>query len=127
MSPFSFPKSYRRRQRVAPAGLLLGVTMAVTGTWFFTSTKTTKPMTRFMFAFTWKEAPDPLHAEAEHAQVEKLIAEQRMEQMFLAADRSRGWLVMRDNSEQEAAQAVATLPFYPVMHVEPTQLLDQYP
>lgn len=84
-------------------------------------------MQRFVFAFTWQAPPNVALVEQERAQVARLIEEGRMEQILLAADRSRGWLVLRAASEAEAREAVATLPFYPSMHIEVTPLVPQYP
>ena len=84
-------------------------------------------MDRFMVAFTWKHSPRFALAGAEHEQVKKLIADGAMEQMFLAHDRSRGWLVMLAESEEVAVANVASLPFYPSMALETTRLLRQYP
>jgi len=50
-----------------------------------------------------------------------------MEQIFLAHDRSRGWLVMFADSEDEAMTNVAMLPFFPSMTLETTRLVRQYP
>jgi muconolactone delta-isomerase len=86
-----------------------------------------KHMNRYILAFAWKHPPDVSLADAEHEQVEKLIAEKKMEQMFLAENRSKGWLIMLAQSEKEALNAAATLPFYPVMHIDITPLVFQYP
>ncbi len=84
-------------------------------------------MNRYVFAFTWKSAPDASLAAAEHTQAVKLIADKHMEQMFLAEDRSRGWLVMLADTPEQAAEAVATLPFAPIMQLEVTPVMATYP
>lgn len=84
-------------------------------------------MNRYMFAFTWQRAPDPSLAGDEHTRCTELIKAGKMEQLFLAEDRSRGWLVMLAGSEDEARQTVSTLPFFPCMHLEATPLVKQYP
>lgn len=84
-------------------------------------------MNRYVFAFTWNRPPDPSVAPAEREQVLRLMAEGSLEQVLLAEDRSRGWLVLRADTEAAAAEAVATLPFYPSMHLEVTPLVVQYP
>ena len=84
-------------------------------------------MNRYMLAFTWKHAPQFSLASAEHGQVQRLIDQGAMEQMFLAHDRSRGWLVMLADTEDEATAHAATLPFFPAMNLETTPLVRQYP
>ncbi|GAB3220972.1 hypothetical protein [Spirosoma arcticum] len=84
-------------------------------------------MNRYMFAFTWLSNPDPQIAPAEHEQVVQLIAEKRMEQMFLAQDRSRGWLVMLGETAEDATNSVNTLPFSPIMQLDLTPLIQKYP
>ena len=84
-------------------------------------------MNRYMLAFTWKTAPDPGKAGAEHEQVSKLISEGKMEQMFLAEDRSRGWLVMLAEGQDAALESAETLPFYPAMSIDVTPLVETYP
>ncbi|MBC7935578.1 MAG: hypothetical protein H7Y86_09540 [Rhizobacter sp.] len=84
-------------------------------------------MSRFMFAFTWTAMPDASVARSEREQVIKLIADKKMEQMFLANDRSKGWLIMIGESQEQALEQLSILPFYPIMHFEVTLLLDAYP
>ena len=84
-------------------------------------------MNRYMVAFSWKSPPDLTLAGAEHQRVEELIKEGRMEQVLLAEDRTRGWLVMLARDESEALSAAATLPFYPSMRTETTLLVQAYP
>lgn len=80
-----------------------------------------------MFAFTWTAMPDASVAPSEREQVIKLIADKKMEQMFLANDRSKGWLIMLADSKEEAIKYVSTLPFYRIMHFEIELLADSYP
>jgi len=82
---------------------------------------------RYMLAFTWKVAPDITLVESEHRQVIRLIAEGRMEQILLAHDRTRGWLVMVADNEAKAREAASTLPFYPSMNIDVTPLVQTYP
>ena len=70
---------------------------------------------------------DPSEAGAEHERVSRLISEGKMEQMFLAEDRSRGWLVMLADSEGEALEAVQMLLFYPFMNIDVIPLVKTYP
>ena len=84
-------------------------------------------MNRYMLAFTWNKAINPMKAGAEHEQVTKLIDEGKMEQMFLAGDRARGWLVMLADSPEAALESAQTLPFYPSMAIETTPLVQTYP
>ncbi|WP_428340973.1 hypothetical protein [Mycobacterium sp.] len=84
-------------------------------------------MNRFMLAFTWQQPPDPALAGSEHDRVVELIDGGQMEQVFLASDRSRGWLVMLAESEDAALESASTLPFYPAMHIVATALLDRFP
>ena len=84
-------------------------------------------MNRYMLAFTWQSAPNVFKAGAEQKQVTKLIGDRKMEQMFLASDRSRGWLIMLAESETAALASAKTLPFYPSMMIETTPLVETYP
>jgi Muconolactone delta-isomerase len=82
---------------------------------------------RYMVAFTWREFPDVSKAEAERRSVQTLIQDGKMEQMFLAQDRSRGWFIMLAESETQAKAALMTLPFAAVMKLETTEVLPTYP
>ncbi|NVO32254.1 muconolactone Delta-isomerase family protein [Hymenobacter lapidiphilus] len=84
-------------------------------------------MERYLFAFTWKTLPDPAKAPAERAQAQHLLAGPHLEQVLLATDRSRGWLVVRAPTEQAAAAVLATLPFFPHMQLAVKPLEIHYP
>lgn len=84
-------------------------------------------MNRYMLAFTWRDAPDVQLVDAEHRRVIELIEQGAMEQMFLADDRSRGWLVMLADSPEQAQEAAGTLPFFPTMIITTTHLATTYP
>lgn len=82
---------------------------------------------RYMIAFTWKEFPDVSKAEGERLGVRTLIQEGKLEQMFLAEDRSKGWFIVLAEGEARAREIVLTLPFAPVMNLETTKLVLTYP
>lgn len=84
-------------------------------------------MQRFVLAFTWKAMPNVVLAERERETVEQLIEDGQMEQILLAEDRSRGWLVVQAANAQAAEDAVSSLPFYPSMQIETTLVVMAYP
>jgi muconolactone delta-isomerase len=55
---------------------------------------------------------------AEQARVQELTTEGLVETLYLAADRSGGWIVMHGESEDAVRAAIATLPLAPYMQVE---------
>jgi len=81
---------------------------------------------RFMVGFSYREGVSGEEVQelvpAEQARVKELKEEGILEDLFLAADRSRGWLVMRGESEGEAREAAASLPLSKLWEVEVTPL-----
>lgn len=82
---------------------------------------------RFMVRFTHR---DPGREEvaslipAERARVAELRSAGTLEALYLAADRSGGWIVMQGPSLEWIEEALATLPLYPYLDFELTALQD---
>jgi muconolactone delta-isomerase len=64
---------------------------------------------------------------AEQAHVGALMKQGVVEAGYLAADRSRAWMVVRGESREDIDQVLKGLPFYPFMELELTPLLDVLP
>ncbi len=62
---------------------------------------------------------------AEQARVAELMAQGILENLYVAADFSKAWLVLRSESLDLARQAVESLPLHPFSHVEITPLFEQ--
>jgi muconolactone delta-isomerase len=58
----------------------------------------------------------------EQAHIRELMQRGGVETIYISADRSLIWLVMRGASQQEVAQALAGLPLYPYMRPVVTPL-----
>lgn len=58
----------------------------------------------------------------EQAQIRDLMQRVVVEALYISADRSLVWLVMRGTSRQEVDQALAGLPLYPYMRAVVTPL-----
>lgn len=75
---------------------------------------------RFLIALTF-EAPAGREGElaalipAEQAHVRELTQRGVLEAIYISADRSRVWLVLRGASQQEVEQTLTTFPLYPYM------------
>jgi muconolactone delta-isomerase len=80
---------------------------------------------RYMVRFTTR---DPGSAEvlslipAERERVRELREEGTLEALYLATDRSGGWLVMRGASLEWIEDALASLPLHPYLDLELTAI-----
>jgi hypothetical protein len=63
----------------------------------------------------------------EQARVEELREQGVVEELFLAADRSRGWFVMRGESEEAVLEATASLLLSKFWEVTSTPIFDARP
>lgn len=61
---------------------------------------------------------------AEQAHVKELMEHGVMETGYLAADRSRAWMILRGESRDQIRQTMTGFPFYPFMELELTPLAD---
>lgn len=61
---------------------------------------------------------------AEQAHVQRLLKEGVIETIHVAADRSRVWLVMPGDSQEQLRRTLAALPLYPYMELDLAPLLD---
>jgi muconolactone delta-isomerase len=66
-----------------------------------------------------------LPAEQEH--VSALLREGVIEAIYIAADRSRVWLVMPGDSPEQVRRTMTAFPLYPFMELEVTPLLEAAP
>lgn len=64
---------------------------------------------------------------AEQERVKALMEEGIVEAGYLSADRSRSWMVLRSESQDDVRRTMASLPFHPFMELELTPLLDVRP
>jgi hypothetical protein len=65
------------------------------------------------------------HVPAEIAHVNMLREQGVVETVYLAADRSGGWIVLHGESPDRVRQTMSTLPLYPFMELQQTTpLLD---
>jgi muconolactone delta-isomerase len=62
---------------------------------------------------------------AEQARVAELMAQGVLENLYVAADFSKAWLVLQSESLETARQAVESLPLHKFSHVEITPLFEQ--
>jgi muconolactone delta-isomerase len=62
---------------------------------------------------------------AEQARVAELMAQGVLENLYVAADFSKAWLVLQSESLDIARQAVESLPLHKFSHVELTPLFEQ--
>jgi muconolactone D-isomerase len=61
---------------------------------------------------------------AERERVVQLRSEGTLEALYLAADRSGGWIVMQDPSLEWIEEALATLPLYPYLDIDLIPIQD---
>jgi muconolactone delta-isomerase len=61
---------------------------------------------------------------AERDRVRELSAEGTLEALYLAADRSSGWIVMSGSSLEQVEEALASLPLYPHLSIELTAIQE---
>jgi muconolactone delta-isomerase len=64
---------------------------------------------------------------AEQAHVKRLMEQGILEAGYLAADRAHLWMVLQGESQDQVAEVLKALPFYPFMEPELTPLLDIIP
>ncbi|HEY7035146.1 MAG TPA: muconolactone Delta-isomerase family protein [Thermomicrobiales bacterium] len=82
---------------------------------------------RFMVRFTTR---DPGSDEVlsliptERERVRELQEEGTLEELYLAADRSGGWIVMRGASLEWIEEALASLPLHPYLDLELTAIRE---
>ena len=86
---------------------------------------------RFMVSFVYRDGTTgedilPLVPD-EQARVKELREQGLVEELFLAADRSRGWFVMQGDSEDAVSEATASLPLSKFWEVTNTPLFDAQP
>ena len=86
---------------------------------------------RFMVGFVYRDGTtgediQPLVPD-EQARVRELREQGVVEDLFLAADRSRGWFVMRGGSEDDVREATASLPLSRFWEVTHTEIFDAQP
>lgn len=80
---------------------------------------TREAIIRFMVQLTF--IPDPAIPSllpAEQARVGELVAQGTIQALYLAADSSRGWLVMAGDTQAQVDEAIASLPLHPYMRAE---------
>jgi muconolactone delta-isomerase len=89
-----------------------------------------QPM-RFMVSFAYRDGVSGEDIQAlvpeEQARVKALREEGVVEELYLAADRSRGWFVMQGESEEAVEQATASLPLSRFWDVSNTPIFDAQP
>ncbi|CAA9455349.1 MAG: hypothetical protein AVDCRST_MAG01-01-5119 [uncultured Rubrobacteraceae bacterium] len=86
---------------------------------------------RFMVSFVYRDGTtgediQPLVPD-EQARVKELREQGIVEELFLAADRSRGWFVMQGESEDAVREATASLPLSRLWEVTNTPIFDAQP
>jgi muconolactone delta-isomerase len=64
---------------------------------------------------------------AEQAHVRELMRQGVIEAIYIAADRSRVWVVMQGESPDHVRKTMTSFPLYPYMELEVTPLLDVVP
>ena len=62
---------------------------------------------------------------AEQARVAQLMAQGILENLFVAADFSKAWLVLESESLDMAQQTLESLPLHKFLHIEITPLAEQ--
>jgi muconolactone delta-isomerase len=82
---------------------------------------------RFIVETTLKQAPTDevlalIPAESEHGRM--LDAQGHREQLYLAADQSKGWQIFRGETLEDVQALMATFPLYPFMNVTITPLAE---
>jgi muconolactone delta-isomerase len=82
---------------------------------------------RFMVRFVHR-APDSEEVlaliPAERNRVRELSAEGTLEALYLAADRSNGWIGMKGSSLERVEEALASLPLYPYLDFDLTAIQE---
>lgn len=82
---------------------------------------------RYMVKFTFSQEADAEFKAlipAEYDRVAELKSQGILEELYLAADHSEGWLVMQGKAQEEVAEAVASLPLFRYMQVTYKALQD---
>jgi muconolactone delta-isomerase len=82
---------------------------------------------RFMVRFATRDPGSAEYASlipAERERVAELRADGTLEALYLAADRSGGWIVMQGPSLEWIEEALATLPLYPYLDIELIPIQD---
>ncbi len=72
-------------------------------------------MKRWMLTLSFKEPPTPeviALIPAEQARVREMLAEGSLETLYIAADNSHVWLVMKGDTAEDVKAAYATLPMH---------------
>jgi len=86
---------------------------------------------RFMVSFVYRDGVSGEDIQAlvpeEQARVKALREEGVVEELYLAADRSRGWFVMQGESEEAIERATASLPLSGFWNVSNTPIFDAQP
>jgi muconolactone delta-isomerase len=80
---------------------------------------------RMMASITWipgQQMEIAARVPAEQARIKELSEQGVVDSLYLAADRSRVWIVLQGKSQAEVEQALASLPLHPYMNVELTPL-----
>ena len=83
---------------------------------------------RYMVTFVFTQAFNAemgALVQAEHARITELRDQGLVETGYLAADYSRGWVVMRGDSPEAATEAFSSLPMYKYMQIELTPMAEQ--
>ena len=78
-------------------------------------------MTTFIVPFTFKQRPDEemlALIPQEQARIKELMGQGVVVTLYLSAERTRGWLVMRGESQSDVQQALGTLPLHKFMDLE---------
>ena len=81
---------------------------------------------KFIVPFVFKPDNDPKVIAAlvpgEQARVGELMQQGLIENMFLASDYKRGWMVLNVSNRLQAVEVLKSLPLYPYMGVELMEL-----
>ena len=82
---------------------------------------------KFMVTVTFNQKPnDELRAliPAEQSRIKELVAQGVMQNGYMAASRSKIWLIMQAESQDVVQAALESLPLYKFMNVEITPLAE---
>jgi muconolactone delta-isomerase len=82
---------------------------------------------KFMVTVTFNQKPnDELRAliPAEQSRIKELVAQGVMQNGYMAASRSKIWLIMQGESQDVVQAALESLPLYKFMNVEITALAE---
>jgi muconolactone delta-isomerase len=80
---------------------------------------------RYVVSFVFNRPPDMALIPAEQARAKELEDAGQLQSVLLAADRSRGWLLMQCDSDDAVRTAVESLPLHPFMDVQIHALMDR--